>query len=347
VLKKTLSFLLLAIVLALPLVTCAAGTKPNSMQKDEAALLGFYTGNNESILVREARGKLALVYRYKQEDRDFSASNIYPLIREHYDSYTLNEAGPMTSAESNIKFDRDKDGNGVSLRLGEHNYTRQFTNGEDGKPFRVKPEQSWENLRQEAKRAVLPEQKEANRANLVDLADFVPNLHYDLRYTTENNLFGVPLVTSKKAYLDKDAAIALARVQERLKEYGYGLVVWEAYRSWSDFKLAVLALPKQYKKLLPTAEQGYPHNTGRSIDVSLYDLSSGEPVKMISDFDEQTPAQYSGFIGGTQLQRWQRDLLQEIMGLEGFKAIDMEWWHFDYKPEEKYELLNVSVDNLE
>jgi len=345
-LKKILSFLIFTIAMVLPLLTCASGVKPNSAQKDEAALLGLYTGNNEIILVREAAGKLAVVYRYKQDDKDFSASNIYPLTREHYDSYTINEAGPMTSAESDIKFDRDKDGNGVSLRLGEHNYTRQFTNGEDGKPFRVTLEQSWENLRKEAKIAAFPVQKAANRATLVNLADIVPNLHYDLRYTTANNIFGAPVVTSKQAYLDKDAAMALVRVQERLKEYGYGLVVWEAYRSWCDFKLATLALPKKYKKLLPTAEEGYPHNTGRSIDVSLYDLNSGEPVNMISDFDEQTPAQYSGFIGGTHLQRWQRDLLQEFMGLEGFDSSAMEWWHFDYKSAEKYQLLNVSVDNL-
>ena len=345
-LKKMLSLAIFTIVMVLPLLAYAAGAKPNPAQKDEAALLGIYTGNNEMLLVRETAGKLAVVYRYKQDDKDFTASNIYPLTREHYDSYTINEAGPMTGAESDIKFDRDKDGNGVSLRLGEHNYTRQFTNGEDGKPFRITPEQSWETLRKEADTAVFPVQKATNRANLVDLAEVVPNLHYDLRYTTGNNIFGVPLVTSKKAYLDKDAAMALMRVQERLKEYGYGLVVWEAYRSWRDFKLATLALPKKYKKLLPTAEEGYPHNTGRSIDVSLYDLDSGEQVQMISDFDEQTPAQYSGFIGGTQLQRWQRDLLQALMGLEGFDSIDMEWWHFDYKSAEKYQLLNVSVDNL-
>ncbi|MDD4319922.1 MAG: M15 family metallopeptidase [Acidaminococcaceae bacterium] len=346
-LKKILSLATFIIVLGMPLVAGAFDVKPDPLQKAEDALIGLYTGNNSIFLVREAGGKLSVAYRYLQTDEDFSHSNIYPLTKEHYDSYTINEVGPLTSAESSLKFERDKNGNGVSIRIGQYNYTRKFTRGEDGKPFRINVEQPWETLQKEAQAAKLPKQTAINKATLVDLALVIPDLHYDLRYTTKNNIFGVPLVKSKKAYLDQEAAEALARVQKRLKEYGYGLIIWEAYRSWSDFKLATLALPQKYKKILPTAEEGYPHNTGRSVDVSLYDLSNGEPVRMISDFDELTPAQYSGFIGGNELQRWQRDLLREMMGLEGFVGSDMEWWHFDYIPDTKYQLLNIEPDTLQ
>lgn len=92
--------------------------------------------------------------------------------------------------------------------------------------------------------------------------------------------------------------------------------------------------------MLPKAEEGYSHNSGRSIDVSLYDLETGEPAAMISDFDEPSPAQYAQFAGGTQKQRYLRDLLRQQMTLQGFTASDMEWWHFDYDAGNRYQVLN-------
>ena len=328
---------------ALPQQGIAAVYEPEELTKDEAALLGIYAGNGEIFLIREAAGKLQMVYRYLNDDKDFTRSNFFTLDKEHYDAYTLKECGPATNAESTLTFDRDKEGRGVGIKIGDRSYTRKFTSGEDGKPLKITPKKSWEELRAAAKAAVVPNKPFTAEADLVDLASVVPNLHYDLRYTTNNNLFSYPLVTSKKAYLDKEAAQALGRVQKDLEPYGYGLIVWEAYRSWEDFKLATLALGEKDKSMLPKAEEGYPHNTGRSIDVSLYKLSNGEAVEMLSDFDEATAAQYRSFVGGSSLQRWQRDLLRQQMSREGFASSDMEWWHFDYQPEIKYKLLNVVV----
>ena len=41
--------------------------------------------------------------------------------------------------------------------------------------------------------------------------------------------------------------------------------------------------------------EGYSHNARAQLDVSLYDLETGTPIKMISDFDELSPAQYRAF----------------------------------------------------
>ena len=92
----------------------------------------------------------------------------------------------------------------------------------------------------------------------MDLARTVPGLKLDLRYTTDNNLFGAPLVLSSQVLLDRNAAQALARVQTGLKPYGYGLVVWEAYRSWRDFKLATLAWAKSMPICCPRRKKGIP-----------------------------------------------------------------------------------------
>ena len=265
---------------------------------------------------------------------------MYQLVKNHYDNYELREVGPNTDADSTVRFDRDKNGQGISLNLGQKSYTRKFTGGENGKPIRVNPAKPLEELRKEAAAAAAPSLPYDKTAELVDLARTVPGLKLDLRYTTDNNLFGALLVLSSQVLLDRNAAQALARVQTGLKPYGYGLVVWEAYRSWRDFKLATLALGKEHADMLPKAEEGYSHNSGRSLDVSLYSLETGEEVPMISDFDEPSPAQYAQFAGGTQKQRYLRDLLRQQMTLQGFTASDMEWWHFDYDAGNRYQVLN-------
>ena len=59
-------------------------------------------------------------------DKSFAGANIYPLTKQHFDSYTLTEAGPMAASEANVKFERDQDGYGISCRVGGHLYSRGF-----------------------------------------------------------------------------------------------------------------------------------------------------------------------------------------------------------------------------
>ena len=296
--KKT-AILSACLCLGFALTARAGAWEPDDLNREEAALVGFYQGNGEQVAVRENKGRLQLLYRFQSGDRDYTGSNVYQLVKNHYDNYELREVGPNTDADSTVRFDRDKNGQGISLNLGQKSYTRKFTGGENGKPIRVNPAKPLEELRKEATAAAAPSLPYDKTAELVDLARTVPGLKLDLRYTTDNNLFGAPLVLSSQVLLDRNAAQALARVQTGLKPYGYGLVVWEAYRSWRDFKLATLALGKEHADMLPKAEEGYSHNSGRSLDVSLYSLETGEEVPMISDFDEPSPAQYAQFAGGT------------------------------------------------
>ncbi len=329
-------------------VLCVTGTlwafaapwMPEEPSKDEAALVGFYQGNGESLAVRENAGQLEILYRYQPKDKDFTKSNVFTLVKNYYDNYELREIGPNTDATSTLRFDRDKNGQGISLNMGQKSYTRRF-GGENGRPMRITPPKPMEELRKEAEAAQPPSPAYQKTAQLVEITSVVPGIVYDLRYTTANNIFGAPLVQSNHAYLDRSAAQALNRVQQDLKPYGYGLVFWEGYRSWSDFKLATLALGEKHQDMLPKAEEGYAHNTGRSVDVSLVDLASGEEVSMISDFDEPSPAQYAQFAGGTQKQRYLRDLLRQMMTREGFTGSDMEWWHFDWDAGTTYQILNT------
>lgn len=326
----------------------ALAAVPDDAPKDIKYILGFYYGNGENILIRENNGRLELLYRTAQEDRSFAAANLYPLSKVHFDSYTLQESGPMSNTEAGVRFERDTDGYGISCRVGGNTYSRYFlgtTQGERAKPFRLEERsaEEWTKLRTEAAKAAVPAALAAGeQAQLVDAAS-VAGLKVNSVYAGSDNLFGAPLYSTPKLFLAKDAAAALGRVQQRLAPYGYGLVLWDAYRPWSVSKLANLALPEGKKDMLEDPEvKGSVHNTGNAVDVGLYSLDSGEELDMGCGFDEPSLRQYASYAGGTSRERYLRSLLREEMELQGFKGIEMEWWHFEFGDCSKFAHLNVS-----
>lgn len=326
----------------------ALAAVPDDAPKDIKYILGFYYGNGENILIRENNGRLELLYRTAQEDRSFAAANLYPLSKVHFDSYTLQESGPMSNTEAGVRFERDTDGYGISCRVGGNTYSRYFlgtTQGERAKPFRLEERstEEWTKLRTEAAKAAVPAALAAGeQAQLVDAAS-VAGVKVNSVYAGSDNLFGAPLYSTPKLFVAKDAAAALGRVQQRLAAYGYGLVLWDAYRPWSVSKLANLALPEGKKDMLEDPEvKGSVHNTGNAVDVGLYSLDSGEELDMGCGFDEPSLRQYASYAGGTSRERYLRSLLREEMELQGFKGIEMEWWHFEYGDCSKFAHLNVS-----
>ena len=339
---KILSMLLCLCFFAAGHGWAAPAFEPKDCPKDLKYILGMYYGNGEMFLLRENNGEVELVYRFGQNDYTFAGSNVYPLYKEHFDSYTINESGPLNHLDAAVRIERSREGYGVSCSVGGNRYSRRFFAGENGRPFRFAPVSDWQALKTAADAAVMPAQLgTGQQAQLVDLAQAVPGLKFDLRYAQADNCFGQALTDDQRAFLDADAAQALAQAQQYLKPYGYGILVWEAYRPWSVSKLAYDALPADKKSMLPAPEVGFSHNTGRSIDVSLYLLATGENAGMISGFDEPSVRQYASFAGGTTLERYRRDLLRSAMQMAGFTASETEWWHFDYGDIKGFAHLNV------
>ncbi|MBR4958459.1 MAG: hypothetical protein IKY55_03455, partial [Phascolarctobacterium sp.] len=219
---------------------------PADAPKDIKYILGFYYGNGENILIRENKGRLELLYRYSMQDKCFDLANIYPLSKNHFDSYLMVEAGPMSNTEVAVKFERDPDGYGITCRVGGNRYTRYYfgqETGENAKSFRFPPVDNWEELRKQANEAVMPAALATGEAvTLVDVAT-ISNIKIENVYAGADNIFGAPLYAVNKLYLGSKAVEALAKVQESLATKGYGLVVWDAYRPWAMSKLAHLALP--------------------------------------------------------------------------------------------------------
>lgn len=327
--------------------------EPQEPSKDILHILGFYYGNGENILIREADGQLELLYRYGEEDKSFAKANRYPLSKLHFDSYTINEAGPMGGSETAVHFDRDPDGYGITCRVGGHMYTRAFfgyTEGERPKQFAIPThsEEEWAKMRAAAGEAAMPNKLQQGQTVELVNAKTVANLALKSIYGGGENLFKHSLYDNKELYVARQVAEALTKVQASLTGYGYGLVLYDAYRPWHISKLATAALPTNGKSMLENPDkQGSSHNTGLAVDVSLVDLATGEAVEMISDFDEPSMRQYGDYAGGTSKQRYRRDLLRRAMQAQGFKASNMEWWHFELGKIDNFAHLNTAYAVLD
>jgi D-alanyl-D-alanine dipeptidase len=180
----------------------------------------------------------------------------------------------------------------------------------------------------------------------VELAPLDQAIHLDIRYATANDFLGTPVYSQARAFLQRPAAEALLRVQQKLKPLGYGLLIHDAYRPWYVTKIFWDATPPEGKIFVADPAQGSRHNRGCAVDLTLYDLATGKPIEMPGTYDEMSPRSFPDYPGGTSLQRWHRDLLRRAMESEGFTVYEAEWWHFDYKDWKEYPILNVPFEKL-
>ena len=69
-------------------------------------------------------------------------------------------------------------------------------------------------------------------------------------------------------------------------------------------------------------------------------------MRMPGGYDEMSDRSFPDYPGGTDLERWQRDLLRRFMKKEGFTVYEFEWWHFDYKDWKEYPILNLAFEDV-
>jgi D-alanyl-D-alanine dipeptidase len=186
----------------------------------------------------------------------------------------------------------------------------------------------------------------SRRPDLVELITVDPAMHLDIRYAQSNNFLSTPVYTEARAFLQRPAAAALARVSQKLQPLGYGLLIHDAYRPWYVTKIFWDATPPEGKIFVADPSQGSKHNRGCAVDLTLYDLKTGKPVEMPGLYDEMSPRSFPNFPGGTSLQRWHRDLLRRAMESESFTVNEDEWWHFDFRDWRYYQILNVPFEEL-
>ena len=187
-----------------------------------------------------------------------------------------------------------------------------------------------------------PKEQNKREADLIELKKLDKTIKLDIRYATANNFVGRAVYPDARAFLQRPAAEALVRVHKLLKKEGLGIVIFDGYRPWAITKLFWNVVPEDKRKYVADPAKGSKHNRGCAVDLSIYDLKTGKPTAMPSDFDEFTDRASPDYKGGTAEQTANRDKLRRLMEAEGLTVNANEWWHFDYKDWEQYAIYDIS-----
>ena len=166
---------------------------------------------------------------------------------------------------------------------------------------------------------------------LVDLRSLEPSIVVDMRYATPNNFTGavIPGYEGNRAFLRREAAQALARVQRRALAQGYSLKVYDAYRPVRATLAMVDWTHRVGREDLIRDEyiaSRSRHNLGLAIDLTLVERASGRELAMGTAFDTFSAAAHTANATGEAARN--RALLKRLMEAEGFVNYEKEWWHY-------------------
>jgi CubicO group peptidase (beta-lactamase class C family)/D-alanyl-D-alanine dipeptidase len=314
-----------------------AQPKPAVAADEFAGLVGEYGWDHDVLYIREKDGKLNALIEWFFE---------YPLRRISRDVYRFPDRGLYESEE--IVFRRGSNGRATVAVAGSVPFKRRVLAGDDDRvSFRITPVKPVADLRTEALAASPPEETGDFRpTDLVELRSLDSTIAYDIRYATSNNFMGAPFYTSSHAFMQRPAAEAVVRAARRLRPLGYGLLVHDSYRPWYVTKMFWDGTPVDKHLFVANPADGSRHNRGCAVDITLYNLNTGKPVRMTGGYDEMSDRSYPLYPGGTSLQRWHRDLLRHAMEAEGFSVYEAEWWHFDYQDWRRYRIQNLTFEQL-
>lgn len=314
------------------------GAKPPPPPPPEwTALLGEYgPGDSTRVMILERDGRLYARFDSLHETRLIpAAARLFRLA----DS----AGGPGT-----VRFSEGSGTGGTAqLGLGAVAWPRRALGPAEGSVFRITPVRPVEELRREALAATPPpEPGEYLASDLLEIVRLDPSIKLDIRYAGSRNFLGTPLYTQARAFLQRPAAEALARAHRKLQALGYGLLIHDGYRPWYVTRMFWDATPAAQHEFVADPASGSRHNRGCAVDLTLYDLRTGQPVEMPGTYDEFSPRSYPDYPGGTSRQRWHRQLLRRTMEAEGFTVYSAEWWHFDYRDWKSYRIGNIPFEKL-
>jgi D-alanyl-D-alanine dipeptidase len=187
--------------------------------------------------------------------------------------------------------------------------------------------------------------------DFVFVDELVSGIRWDAKYATWDNFTGKPVdgYLANRIVGTRALCAALVGARERAASLGFGLLLWDGYRPqravdsflrWAreseDGRTKLrhypnIDRPEIFEKGYVAVKSG--HSRGSTVDLTLYQLATGELAPMGGDHDLMDPVSHHGAKGITQLEAMSRECLCSIMEDSGFKAYDCEWWHYTLKQE--------------
>lgn len=180
-------------------------------------------------------------------------------------------------------------------------------------------------------------EKEPENDEYVLVKKYIPDIYVELRYATENNFTGVKIYDFTEAYLRYGTVKKLAQVQKELKQQGYSLKIWDAYRPFeAQQKLWEVYLDPNY--VANPANGMKKHNLGGTVDITMV-AADGTVISMPTEFDDfslKADRDYSDIEDEEAVKNVM--ILQNAMENNGFTGYQGEWW--DYSDTVEYEAVD-------
>jgi len=165
-------------------------------------------------------------------------------------------------------------------------------------------------------------------SGFVELIQLDSTLVLDLRYATPDNFLKEKVYDCARCLLRKEAALALVKAHQVLKQKGYRLRLFDCYRP--------LDVQKKMWKIMPDDRfvgnpygNGSMHNKGAAVDLTLAD-STGKELEMGTPFDFFGREAYHAYTNLPPDVLNRRRLLKQTLMQAGFSPITSEWWHYSY-----------------
>lgn len=127
-------------------------------------------------------------------------------------------------------------------------------------------------------------EKEPENDEYVLVKKYIPDIYVELMYATDNNFTGVRIYDFTDAYLRYGTVKKLANVQKELKEQGYSLKIWDAYRPFEAQQKLWEVYPDPNYVANP-ANGMKKHNIGGTVDITMV-TADGSVISMPTEFDD-------------------------------------------------------------
>jgi D-alanyl-D-alanine dipeptidase len=179
---------------------------------------------------------------------------------------------------------------------------------------------------------------------LVAIQTVAPTIRIALAYATSLNFTGTVLYSDATAYLLRDPAMALAKVEQVLNKKGLSLKVFDAFRPFGvTCHLWDLVHDARYAANPIT---GSNHNRGLAVDLTIVDLNTGKELDMGTAFDNFSDTAHHDFVQLPQRVWNNRKLLKRVMEEHGFQSLSSEWWHYQWHTQEHFDIIDLDFDEL-
>lgn len=180
-------------------------------------------------------------------------------------------------------------------------------------------------------------EKEPEDDEYVLVKKYIPDIYVELMYATDNNFTGVRIYDFTDAYLRYGTVKKLANVQKELKEQGYSLKIWDAYRPFEAQQKLWEVYPDPNYVANP-ADGMKKHNLGGTVDITMV-AADGSIIPMPTEFDDfslKADRNYSDIDNEEAVNNVM--ILQNAMENNGFTGYQGEWW--DYSDTVEYEAVD-------